>query len=64
MKEYAVTIKETLAMKVYVRAKDKTDAEQIVSDRWHNFEYILDADSFAGVTFDAEEQKRDRGLER
>ena len=64
MKEYAVTIKETLAMKVYVRAKDKTDAEQIVSDRWHNCEYILDADSFVGVTFDAEEQKRDRGLER
>lgn len=55
MKEYKVTITETLKMNVVVEAEDQFEAEQIVSDRWHNGEYILDADNFIEVDFDSEE---------
>ena len=48
---FAVTITETLQLTVEVEAKDKQEAEQLVSDKWHNSEYILDADNFIGVEF-------------
>lgn len=53
MKEYEVTIQETLKMKVVVEAASRAEAEQLVSDRWRNSEYILDADNFVGVDFKA-----------
>jgi len=57
--EYEVTITETLKMTVTVEAKSRDEAEQIVSDNWHNSEYILDADNFVGVEFEAKPVKRD-----
>ena len=51
MKEFKVTITETLKKSVTVEADSREEAEQLVSDRWHNSDYILDADDFQGVTF-------------
>lgn len=53
MKTYEVTITETLEMTVEVEAKNRLEAEQIISDRWRNGDYILDAETFQGVTFRA-----------
>lgn len=64
MKAYEVTITETLRMKVEAEAESREEAEQLVSDRWRNAEYILDAESFAGVDFKARLQHRNRDLER
>jgi len=50
---FRVTITETLKMTVEVDAKHKDEAEQMVSDNWHDGRYILGADNFAGVAFDA-----------
>lgn len=55
MKMYAVTITETLKMKVEVEAETQWEAEQIVSDRWHDSVYLLDAECFSGVEFSGEE---------
>lgn len=55
MKEYKITIRETLEMEVTVSAKDRASAEQIVRSRWNNGDYILDADHFTGVEFATEE---------
>ena len=52
-KLFKVTITETSKMVVEVEAKDRQEAEQIVSDNWRNSEYILDADNFIGVEFNA-----------
>ena len=59
-KHYNVTITETLVMKVEVEAESKDEAEQLVSDAWHDSEYVLDADNFTGVEFTAEEVSRNR----
>ena len=50
-REFAVRIEETLAMVVYVEAADKTEAEQIVSDRWRDGDYLLDYGNFVDVDF-------------
>ncbi|HHZ07057.1 MAG TPA: hypothetical protein GX401_09840 [Clostridiales bacterium] len=51
MKEFDVTITETLKKTVTVEAENREEAEQLVSDRWHNSEYILDAEDFQGAEF-------------
>ena len=38
MKTYKVKITETLEKEVEVEAEDRDEAEQIVSDAWHNSE--------------------------
>ena len=54
-RKYRVTIVVTLKRTVEVEADDQYDAEQIVTDGWHNGEYILDndldADNFIDVEF-------------
>lgn len=55
MREYNVTITETLKKTVTVEAESQEEAEQLVSDNWHNSEYILDADDFVGVEFESAE---------
>ena len=45
-------------MNVDVEAESAGEAEQIVSDRWRDSEYLLDADNFAGVEFEALEDER------
>lgn len=59
MKEFDVTITETLRKTVSVKAESLEEAEQLVSDQWHNSEYILDADDFEGATFTGEEKPYD-----
>ncbi len=54
MREYDVTITETLRKTVTVEAESMEEAEQIVSDQWNNSEYILDADDFIDVSFETE----------
>ena len=61
MKEYDVTIQETLEMTVSVVAVSREEARQMVADRWKNGEYILDADSFKEVEFYPKGRSRDRG---
>ncbi|MSS87928.1 MULTISPECIES: DpnD/PcfM family protein [Eisenbergiella] len=61
MKEYDVTIQETLEMTVSVEAESREEARQMVADRWKNGEYILDADSFKEVEFYPKGRSRDRG---
>ncbi len=64
MKEYDVTITETLSATVTVEAENEQQARELVSDRWKNSEYILDADHFKGVDFTARRSKRSRDFER
>ena len=64
MKEYDVTITETLKMTVTVEAESQLEAEQMVSDNWRNQEYILDTDNFTGVDFKARRHTRSRDMER
>lgn len=52
-RRFKVTITETLKMTVEVEAEDKYEAEQMVSDSWRESQYILDADNFVGVAFEA-----------
>lgn len=51
--KYRVAIIETLRRTVEVEADDPNQAEQIVSDGWHRSEYILGAEDFAEVEFEA-----------
>ena len=53
LKEFEVEITETLRRTVTVEAADRDEAEQIVSDNWKNSEYVLDADNFVSVEFEA-----------
>ena len=55
MKEYKVTITETLKKDVIVEAESEIEAVQAVNDAWYDGEYILDADNFKGVDFSAED---------
>lgn len=61
MKEYDVTITETLEMTVEVEAESREEAQQIASDNWKNGDYILDADHFKDVVFRAKDRSHDRG---
>lgn len=51
---FKITIIEMLMLTVRVKAKDYHEAKQIVSDDWANSKYILNADNFVGVEFEAE----------
>ena len=50
---FRVTITETLKRTVEVEAEDQHKAVQTISDGWHSGSYILDADDFVGVEFEA-----------
>jgi len=62
-KYFKVTITETLKLTVEVEAKDPQEAEQIASDNWRNSMYVLGADNFVGVEFEAENPADGEGLE-
>ena len=51
--QFEVTITELLKRTVTVVAKDRYEAEQMVSDFWRNSMYVLDADDFHSVEFEA-----------
>lgn len=60
MKEYDITIRETLEMTVTVEAESREEARQKVADNWKNGEYILDAECFKDVEFYPRGRSRDR----
>ena len=64
MKEYEITITETLSQTVTVEAENEQQAKRIVSDRWKNGDYILDAEHFNGVEFRVNRHRRSRDYER
>ena len=61
MKDYDVTITETLEMTVTVNAASRMEAEQFARDQWKRGEVVLDANHFTGVEFHAKRYSRDRG---
>ncbi len=64
MKNYDVTITETLKMTVSIEANSLTEAEQKAEDNWNASQYILDAENFVGASFHAEECVREKERER
>ena len=60
MKEYDITIRETLEMTVTVEAESREEARQKVADNWKNGEYILDEESCKDVEFYPRGRSRDR----
>ena len=51
-------------MKVSIQAESREEAERIVEQRWKSGEYVLDADHFTGVEFNAKkarDRSRDEG---
>lgn len=57
MKEFNVIITETLRKVVTVEAETAEDAKDMVDAAWHNSEYILEAEDFAGVEFTVRNDK-------
>ncbi len=58
MKQFTVTITETLEKVVPVVCDSPEEAEQIVSYRWDAEQIILDASNFVDVTFTTEEVEK------
>lgn len=57
MKEFEITITETLEKTVIVEAASKDDALQIAEDMWKDGDIILDADNFIGVEYQSDNGK-------
>lgn len=55
MKEFDVTITETLQRTVTVRADDRAEAEEMVQESWNSEEYVLDSGDFVEADFKANE---------
>ena len=51
---FRVTITETLKRTVEVETDSQHEAEQIVSDGWHNSKHILGSEDFVDVNFEAD----------
>lgn len=64
MKQYDVTITETLQRTVPIRAKSLAEAEEIAEKNWNNSEYVLGADDFQRADFKAKERNRSKDFER
>ena len=57
MKEFDVTITETLRLTVSVEASSKEEAKQMVNDQWRAGDHVLDADNFVDVEFESNDGK-------
>jgi hypothetical protein len=62
-RQFDVTITELLKRTVQIVAKDKFEAEQMVSDFWRDSMYVLNWEDFHSVDFEAIPTKRERSLE-
>lgn len=62
MKEFEVTITETLQKTVSIEAETKEEAKQLVEDMWKDGDIILDADNFADVEYAADNGKETEKL--
>ncbi len=51
MKEFEVTVTETLQKSLTVEATSKEEAERLVEDMWKSGDVVLDADHFVGAEF-------------
>lgn len=50
MKEFDITITETLEKTIKVKAESQEEAEDLVHDQWTQGIHVLDADNFTGAT--------------
>lgn len=57
MKEYDISIVETLEKTVTVKADSKEAAEEMVREQYYNSEHILDADNFKEVDFKMQDER-------
>lgn len=57
MKEFEVTITETLEKKVTVEALSRDEAEQAARDMWNDADIVLDAEDFIDVSFKTDDGK-------
>ena len=57
MKEYEVTITETLQKTVSIEAESREEAERLIEDMWKDSEIILDSDDFYDVAYTAGNEK-------
>ena len=64
MKNYKVTITETLQKEVVIKANSLAEAEELAEEKWNNSEFILDANHFVGAAFHAEQPQKQRGFDR
>ncbi len=55
MREFEVTITETLQKAVCVEASSKEEAQQLVEEMWNAGDVVLDADHFVGADFTCDE---------
>lgn len=55
MREFEVTITETLQKAVRVEASSKEEAQQLVEEMWNAGDVVLDADHFVGADFTCDE---------
>ena len=56
MRKYIVTIAEELSMDVEVDADSAAEAAEKAQEAWKNDKYVLTADDFKEVHFDAQEK--------
>jgi len=66
MKEFEVTITETLQKAVRVEASTKEEAQQLVEEMWNVGDVVLDADHFVGADFtcdDGSEVQKETSME-
>ncbi|MEO2262576.1 DpnD/PcfM family protein [Dorea sp. YH-dor228] len=64
LKEYDVTITETLQMTIPIRAASRAEAEERAEAEWNQSKYVLGAEQFVGADFHAEERRKERTYER
>lgn len=57
MKEYEVTITETLQKTVSIEAESREEAERLIEDMWKDSEIILDSDDFYDVSYAVGKEK-------
>ncbi|MGN0314215.1 MAG: DUF3846 domain-containing protein [Fusicatenibacter sp.] len=57
MKEFDITITETLEKNVNVKAASREEAEEAVKKAYYNSEYVLDAENFTGVRFTTQAER-------
>lgn len=64
MKKFDVKITEILQKNVEIEAKNYEEAERIARERWEKSEYVLGADDFKTVDYNAVETLKTRERER
>lgn len=60
MREYEITIRETLEKTVTVEAESRDDAIYLAERLWKDGYYILGSEEFVGVDFEEKKTERSR----